>query len=162
MTVLLTSFKRFHANTSSKRIPGYSIAVTQPDWQPELPMLHLFDIRDPNNGGAWTKVRDFVDESGDDLGAVKRYHEHLLDMYQRRYTYEQSLGQLGTQIAELIPMFRHDVALCCWCPYTKAAKSQIERFGTFVCHSMVVETFLRRGGLKVVRDKDREKQMVTL
>jgi hypothetical protein len=150
MTVYLTSFKRYFDMKCA--IPGYSIAVYQPRWYPKLPKIDMFDIRDDT--GRWTLPRNFVvlDESGkqknSDVEVIQNYHDKLVEMYRTRF---KVLGSL--------PEVMGDAALCCWCPYEKAAKRQLEHYGTFICHSMAVETFLKRIGIEVVRDKDREKMV---
>jgi hypothetical protein len=151
MTIFLTSFKRYF--DSKCAVPGYSIAVYQPRWYPKLPKIDMFDIRDEN--GQWTLPRNFVifDEFGEqknsDMDVLRDYHDTLVAMYHTRF-----------KILGSIPEITKDAALCCWCPYEKAAKRQLEHYGTFVCHSMAVETFLKEIGIEVVRDKDREKMVM--
>ena len=149
MTVYLTSFKRYF---ESKCMPGYSIAVYQPRWYQQLPKIDMFDIRDAT--GQWTLPRNFVvvDGSGkqtnSDMDVLRAYHDTLVAMYHERY-----------KVPGSFPEITKDVAFCCWCPYEKAAKRQLEHYGTFVCHSMAVETFLKEIGINVLRDKDREKMV---
>ena len=172
MTVYLTSFKRWHQPNPNDDIAGpdiaigraYSIAVYQPDWFPQLPKLNLFDIRDENK--QWVRPRNFMPAfefaSGDldtDVGnpnapnqeLLKRYHDTLVGIYEERWHRGDNTDIL---------LREQDTALCCWCPYDKAAQRQLEDYGSFVCHSWPVETFLKGLGVEVVRDADRGR-MVT-
>jgi hypothetical protein len=150
MTAYLTSFKRWHRGEvdfpDPESLTAYSIAVYQPRWYPELPTLQTFDIRD---GGRWTRPADFIpaDHNPEEPDAVllDKYHDSLVGLYwSRRHD------------PALAPLFKDHVALCCWCPYDKAAQRQLRDYGTFVCHSWAVETVLLSWGVEVVRDDDRE------
>lgn len=152
MTVYLTSFKRWHSpdvaeylNFDPNNPPArFSIAVYQPHWYPPLPKLDLFDIR--SEAGAWIRPRLFEGQSD----PLYRYHERLLLLYrQRRHNGDNTD----------ITLRKRDAVLCCWCPYDKAAKRQLEEHGSFVCHSWPVESFLRELGIDVVRDTDRERMV---
>lgn len=189
MTVYLTSFKRYHADAAFKdgkglgSLPGYSIAVYQPRWYPQLPVVDVFSILDAD--GRWVRPRDFIKcldpencvcvMCGSGLTALcfcgahvgkqkpnpellERYHYRLLDMYTKRW--ERDL-ELGLSLERDHFDQHEDVVLCCWCPYDRAAKRQLEDCGSFVCHSWPVESFLKELGIEVVRDADRER-MVTL
>lgn len=151
MKVFLTSFRRWHTNPKPKGWFGYSIAVYQPKWFPQLPKIQGFDIRD--DGGRWIRPRDFIppdhDASLPSRDILYGYREALIDLYNSRY---ESL------MDELDLIRRMDVvpALCCWCPYDTAAKRQIEDYGSYICHSAAVEVWLRQRGIKVIRDKDRQ------
>jgi len=184
MTVYLTSFKRYHAGDTGPlslgALPGYSIAVYQPRWWPELPKLDIFDIRDDN--GQWVRPRNFipnnegtVERDRNDRDHIRRppdpvlldhYHDTLLEMYEQRYHLEaRGTGQAVELEGVLGGAYfggdgENDVALCCWCPYDKAAKRQLADYGSFICHSWPVESFLKELGVEVVRDADRE-QMVS-
>jgi hypothetical protein len=159
MTVYLTSFKRWNTpdvaeylNADPNELVAYSIAVYQPSWFPQLPKLDLFDIR--NSSGAWIRPRDFVGESHDatqpDPDLLKRYHDALLTLYRERWSDGDNTDILLREA---------DAALCCWCPYDKAAKRQLTDYGSFICHTWPVETFLTELGIEAIRDEDR-KQMV--
>jgi len=146
--VRLTSFRMHHEGNQDRR--GASIAVYQPKWYPQLPVIEGFDIR---HNGQWTRPRDFMPEDHDatvpDPGLLEMYHDTLLGMYARRY--EQIGAWLGTHYGEW--------DFCCWCPYDKAAKRQLHDYGSFVCHSWAVESYLHVYGIPVERDGDRQ-QMV--
>src|SRR3990170_1746497 len=137
MMIYLTSFYQYHRSTHRDRVPGYSIARWQPKWYQPLPALRLFH---PGQ----IRPRDF----GGDLQA---YHETLLVIFRQRYTSHDQRKWPWKQ--------NGDIALCCWCPYAKAATRQIKEFGTFVCHSWPAETFLKELGLEVIRDGDRKGMM---
>jgi rhodanese-related sulfurtransferase len=183
VTIFLTSFKRYHEaqrgrggllDLSGGSMPGYSIAVYQPRGHSPLPKLDLFDIRE---GGKWVRPRDFLEGDvqpsgmtgvledtavrGPDKELLHRYHDHLLSLYRRRWQQAQEGGQVGYEVAELLPLLSKDasVAFCCWCPYDRAAQRQLKDYGSFVCHSWVVESFLGAMGVEVVRDLDREKMV---
>lgn len=147
--IYLTSFKRFHEGKVD--MPGYSIAVYQPRWYPELPEVDLFDIRDD---AGWVRPRLFEGQST----PLLRYHDRLVFMYRQRFNHDCEIG---------LSLYRdhfdqhEDVALCCWCPYDKAAQRQLEEYGTFVCHSWPVETFLKSLGFDTERDPDRHNAMVS-
>jgi hypothetical protein len=151
MSVLLTSFKRYHDDIAYPypTMPGYSIAVYQPSWFDPLPKLYLFDIHDEN--GQWIRPRNFMPEDHDGAPSpalLAVYHDTLLDLYRSRYA--------ALRYKDLGELAYNDVALCCWCPYDKAAKRQLDDYGSFVCHSWAVESFLKELGVKVVRDLDRK------
>lgn len=175
MTVFLTSFKVYHERYGQpptwKTSPvGYSIAVYQPGWFPQLPKIDLFDIRDEH--GRWTRPRDFINEYGEpssgteprdpDPELLRRYHDTLLGMYEKRWTsgrFNEDPLPYPSVFASRVDGIERNVALCCWCPYDKAAKRQLADYGSFVCHSWPVETFLLELGVPVVRDIDRERMV---
>jgi hypothetical protein len=115
--------------------------------------MALFDIRE-DGIGMWTLPRYFVftDRAGKQTNTnedvLQRYRDRLLGMYEARLK--------GARFPDVL---HEDIALCCWCPYEKAAKRQLETYGTFVCHSVAVEAFLQKHGIEVVRDKDRERMV---
>ncbi len=189
MTVYLTSFKRHWATPSAQVLPAYSIAAYQPAWCPQLPKLDVFDIRDENgqwvrprnflpspeilaDGGEIAVLARFANTE-----LLRRYHDTLLKMYQKRWS-QQTHWEEGTEGAHFggrvctaecfiryVNRVQHtsslisDVALCCWCPYNRAAQRQLADYGSFVCHSWPVETFLKELGIEVKRDKDRERMV---
>ena len=150
-TVYLTSFKKNHEEQQEGDTP-WSIAVYQPKWLPALPETRVFDIRDD---GAWVRPRDFLTPGHDptlpDIELIKRYRDKLLGMYAER----------RDEIGDFLRVAGDVVCLCCWCPYDKAAQRQLHDYGSFVCHSAVVELFLDIAGVEVMRDDDR-KDMVVL
>ena len=163
MTIYLTSFKRFHAaeerggllDFQGQRMPGYSIAVYQPKNYPRLPKLDIFDIR--NEAGEWTRPRNFIrydDTPAHNEALLRRYHDALVGMYQQRFE------RGGFEVEDLEKALGDDVALCCWCPYDRAAQRQLKDYGSFVCHSTVVRTFLLELGTEVILDADREKMWI--
>lgn len=169
--ILLTSFKRYHANDYALApLPGYSIAVYQPRWFPQLPKLDVFDIRDA--AGQWVRPRNFIPDFTDydnytenrpaDPVLLQRYHDTLAGMYRERTRASGlalAVGDLELARAVYPTSEGRDIALCCWCPYDKAAKRQIESYGSFVCHSWPVETVLCELGYDVVRDADRQEMV---
>lgn len=149
--ITLTSFKIWHADPDPNQA-AYSIAVYQPKWLPRLDETRVFDIRDAN--GNWIRPRDFVPDGHDatkpDFELLNSYRDALYLLYAGR----------SVAIQRFLGRATKDLALCCWCPYDKAAQRQIHDYGGFVCHSAVVEVFLRDLGHEVLRDADRER-MVT-
>jgi len=150
MSIHLTSFKRYHDDKWT--MPGVSIAVYQPKWYPQLPKIDYFDIR--NEKGSWIRPRDFVPPNHDrtkfDFSIVEAYATELIHQYHLRYT------DIWDWLKENQLFQRSDIALCCWCPHDKAAGRQIKDFGTYVCHSAVVEKFLNdHFDVDVIRDKER-------
>lgn len=136
MNVLLTSFQRSH-NIGH---PACSVAVYQPEGY-ALPKVEWADIR---RGKVWTRPRDFIAEP-DPLAA---YHQSLLDLYRTR---EDQIRQW----IEANGRFWTTMALCCWCPYDRAAQRQLGEHGSFVCHSAVVGEILEELGVRVWYDSDR-------
>jgi hypothetical protein len=124
-------------------MPAFSIAVYQPHWMPQLPKLDVFDIRDH---GKWTRPRDFVDRED----PLKAYAEHLWRLYDERHH----------EISKTLAGLPEEAALCCWCPYDKAAQRQLQQFGSFVCHSEVVGQVLEYHGVSVGKDADRQDMKV--
>lgn len=150
--VLLSSFKQ-HDATYLKQGTAYSIAVYQPKWLPQLPVTRVFDIRDAN--GSWIRPRDFMPEGHDPTlpsdELLKRYRDALLGLYVSR---RKAIGEF------LHDHEGHRLTLCCWCPYDKAAQRQLHDYGSFVCHSAVVQAYLEVAGVTVLRDLDRVDSMV--
>jgi hypothetical protein len=138
--VVLTSFKHYH-ETLSEAMEGRSVAVYQPKWYPPLPKLDVFDIR---QDGKWTRPRDFINDNQ----PLAAYEAALYGMYVERLTplYDLELPD--------------PVALCCWCPYDRAAKRQLKEHGSFVCHTEVVGTVLKELNFQVLKDEDRARMKV--
>lgn len=86
------------------------------------------DWTDIRRNGFWTRPRDFTNEAN----PLAAYRYALMDLYDsRRSDAEQWLAGLTGS-----------VALCCWCPYDKAAQRQLKDWGSFVCHTAVIGEFL--------------------
>ena len=130
MTVYLTSFKRYYETPGkefhSYDYSAYSVAVYQPSWYAQLTKLDLFDIRDPS--GQWVRPRDFINDDWlggspppRDYALLRRYHDALLGMYEKRWANQPEDRQLGflERVAD------RDEVWCCWCPYDKAAQRQL-------------------------------------
>lgn len=131
--------------TASKK--AWSIAVYQPKLYPSLRKVKCFEIVDNNK---WIRPRNFVNEKY----PLESYSNALYTVYkQRRKEFQRWLHVADTY---------KTVYLCCWCPYDSAAQRQLIEHGSYVCHSAVVEWFLRKEfGVECQRDDDRSK-MVTL
>lgn len=73
--------------------------------------------------GRAVKLRDFGD------APLKPYRDYMLAAYRSRWPeIREWLAEVGER----------DIAVACWCPYTKTAARQLERFSSFHCHMGVV------------------------
>ena len=139
--VYLTSFFRSHELPA---VP-HSCAVYPPKGYEHLPKVAWTDIRDDT--GRWIRPRDFIMQPR----PLQAYRDAL---------YAQYLGRLDEARAWAQGLI-WDVALCCWCPYDKAARRQLEQFGSFVCHTAVISEFVENElGLRVWEDGDRRRMAV--
>ncbi len=136
MAVLMTSF--FKSN--KLEMEKWSVAVYQPKGY-RYPKVDWADIR---LDGKWIRPREFLGEP--DPAAA--YFKFMVEMYRSRID----------EAAEwLQDYYVHDVAFCCWCPHDRAARAQLEEFGSFICHTGPLAAFLRDDcGVEVVLDKARE------
>ena len=129
-TILLTSFFKVNEAVARGYTP-FSVAVYQPRGY-TLPKLDFFDIR---ANGHWIRPRDF----GAEPNPLKAYQEALERLY---YTREPAIRAwkegLANYVNNNVMTNTTKVALCCWCPYDKAAQRQIQTFGTFVCHTAII------------------------
>ena len=139
----LTSFK-VNADKGLDQHPdnmAWSSAVYQPHWLPQLPKAEWMDIRP--DGKNWIRPREFIDQDR----PLDEYFQALAELYaSRQAEVEEWIEGLTTY---------HNI-ICCWCPYDRAAKRQIERWGTFVCHTAAVGDFLQGLGYEVLADEDRK------
>lgn len=136
---LITSFQR----AFQLPVPAFSAAVYQPQGY-SLPKADWADIR---RNGTWTRPRDFVGQGEDPL---LLYHQALLNLYAERWD----------EIEHWIRSVGNDFALCCWCPYDRAAQRQLHEHGSFVCHTAVVGEVLQDHGVRVWYDEDRRRMKV--
>lgn len=63
-----------------------------------------------------------------DFKDIEAYFSFMVDLYQARWD----------KIQEWLDSLKGNVVLACWCPYTKAAKAEIEKHGTFMCHLLPI------------------------
>lgn len=103
------------------------------------------DIR-PGYQGTWIRPREYVNLNA----PLDGYFMALLDLYASR----------AADADEWLQSVGDNVAVCCWCPYDKAAQRQLKEFGTFVCHTAAVGRFLQELGYGVAYDLDREKMVM--
>jgi hypothetical protein len=138
--IYLTSF--FKSDELPEDVQRWSAAVYQPRGY-KFPKADWTDIRDET--GKWIRPREFLAARN----PAEAYFDAMLAHYVRRIDAARSwLGELGLA----------DAALCCWCPYDRAAKRQIEEFGSFICHTGPVGFFLENSlGVAVRYDDDRER-----
>jgi hypothetical protein len=122
--IYLTSF--FKSRELPDGVIRYSAAVYQPKGY-TFPKVAWTDIRDST--GEWIRPRLFLT---DDAPAA-RYRESLYGLYHTRLDearrWVDSIGD-------------NDAALCCWCPFDKAAQRQLKDWGSFICHTAVLGEFL--------------------
>lgn len=86
-------------------------------------------------------------------GDVQAYYQGLIALYRSRH--EDVTAWVDAHEGE-------DVTVACWCPHTKAAKRQLEQFGTFVCHTLAVARVLQQYGWTVELDEDRTHRCVQI
>jgi hypothetical protein len=152
-TIYLSSFRQYHTGDIARRIgQPFSIAVYQPQWWKEVPEAPLFNIL--NEKGDWIRPREFIPPNHDGTKpsqkVLQAYFEALFALYDTRR--DQIRFWLRSQDVPRI-------GLLCWCPYDRAAKRQLEDFGSFVCHSAAVGEYLKRLGYRVLRDVDRKRMV---
>lgn len=122
--VYLTSFNR--SRSLPTHVETWSGAVYQPNGF-DYPKAEWADIR--KNDGTWIRPREFLQEAS----PLDAYRRTLLNHYASR----------GEKIREwLNNLAWSEVALCCWCPYDRAAQRQLNEFGSFVCHLTVIGEYL--------------------
>jgi len=142
--ILLTSFKR------SLKLPisfsKYSVAVYQPKGF-NYPKLRIFEIVD--HTGRWIRPSNFVKDSD----PLISYRDTLYNLYSTR---KNSIENWFNSI------IGQDVALCCWCPYDRAAQRQLKEHGSFVCHTEVIRYFAKYLGFNLDIDFDRQKMKVLI
>lgn len=140
--IYLTSFMRSHSLPPG--VVPYSAAVYQPKGY-SYEKVAWTDIRPA--GGQWIRPREFLSEDE----PLDGYRQALLSLYGSR-------KEAAVAWRDSVP---HDVALCCWCPYDRAAQRQLDQFGSFVCHTAVLGEFIYNElGVAVWEDADRRKMAV--
>lgn len=133
-----TSFGR----SKKLEIPKYSCAVYQPKGY-NYPKIEWTDIR---REGHWTRPRDFLTA----YKPLDAYREALWALYSSR---EEAIHKWLYGI-------KGEVALCCWCPFDRAAQRQLVEHGSFVCHTAVLGLVLEKKFHQIVTyDADREKMV---
>lgn len=153
--ILLTSFFKSHEAIAKGYTP-YSVAVYQPKGF-NYPKLDFFDIR---QNGRWIRPRDFIGEQY----PLTKYQEVLERLY---YTREAEIRawkeSLANYVNNDVRTNTTKVALCCWCPYDRAAQRQLQTHGTFVCHTAIIGKIIQQlqpGFMPGVGyDKDRDKMV---
>lgn len=142
--IYITSFRQ--SIVLPERVERWSAAVYQPKGF-NYPKAAVWDIRPTEFGETqWVRPREFV---GHDE-PLMAYRETLLNLYAARdHAIKQWLNRL-----------QGAAALCCWCPYDKAAQRQLLQWGSFVCHTAVVGEHLTNQGVEVWYDGDRRKMTV--
>jgi hypothetical protein len=134
--ILITSF--FKAKEAGAD-ECWSAAVYQPKGY-TFPKAAWADIRDER--GNWIRPRNFLDAADPAMAYYQCMCEHFMA--------RSSDIERWVEEREGVP------ALCCWCPFDRAAKRQLEEFGSFICHTGPIATVLEELGYEVGLDKDRE------
>lgn len=114
--VLMTSF----FESKKLNLPLFSAAVYQPRGF-SYPKICWTDIRDES--GNWIRPREFLSF----LDPAQAYWNAMLDHYDSRL--DKAL-KWKTENQDL-----DTAALCCWCPFDRAAQRQLKEFGSFICHT---------------------------
>jgi hypothetical protein len=141
----MTSFRRAHVAGA----PVYSAAVYQPKGY-ALPKADWTDIRVP--AGDWIRPREFLGEPD----PLRAYAEALVRLYDSRI-------DAAREWFERVGREYHACALCCWCPYDRAAQRQLAEFGSFVCHTGPLGWWIEnRLGVRVWNDTDRARMKAIL
>ena len=140
--IYLTSFEK--SDELPKKVERWSAAVYQPAGF-KYPKANCFDIREFS--GQWIRPREYMAEKQ----PLLMYRKALLKLYKGRA--KRILKWVGEQ--------GDDVALCCWCPFEKAAQRQLKEWGSYVCHLSVVGEYLADNTEELVwYDSDRLKMAV--
>lgn len=136
MKVYLTSFVK----SVEYNCPKYSVARRQPKGfnYPELKFLAPI-----SSTGEILRLSTFPNDP------VANYAIALKEAYKYRWDV----------IKSWLCSLSEDIALCCWCPYSKSTQRQLKEYGVFVCHTGLVGQMIRkwRPDIEVVLDSDREK-----
>lgn len=139
--VMLTSF-----NEAKKLKCGnkFSVARTKPQWAKNYQELMFLAPFDPE-GNAITLRRFPHDPTGGYAAELKRAYLsrwHKIDEWLR-----------GLDVTR-------QYVLCCWCPHSSTSKRQIQEYGTFACHTLLIAKMIRknRPDLVVKIDDAREQQ----
>jgi hypothetical protein len=115
--ITLTSF----VEAQKSGLNGVSAARWAPKFASDWPTASIWAPIRPD--GSAIKLRDFG------LNPLQPYHEYMIQLYRSRWSL----------IDPWIREHQHEsFALCCWCPFTRTAQAQLERFGTFHCHLRVI------------------------
>lgn len=142
MTIMLTSFVEARRLDTRLWTP-WSAARWAPDFAQQWPVAKWAAPLRPD--GTAVKLRDFGDDP------LPKYRTYVLDLYRSRWP----------AIRDWV--FRYDgthQALCCWCPFTKTARVQLEHFGSFHCHLGVVAEVLSKSGVVVMVGEEHASSMV--
>lgn len=135
--ILLTSF---FDSKEAEVDELWSAAVYQPKGY-TFPKAAWADIRDER--GNWIRPRNFLVDPDPAEAYFERMYEHFMAR--------------SHDIAEWYAEREGVPALCCWCPYDRAARRQLEEFGSFICHTGPIAAVLFDLGYDVAVDAARDK-----
>lgn len=136
--IILTSF------FEGKGIPAdeyWSGARYAPDQMKDWPVAEWAQPIYPDTGQA-IKLRDFGPDP------LMGYHDYMVNLYRSRWP----------EMKEWLDNRGDRTVLACWCPFTKTAKAQLDQFGTFHCHLLVIGYCLTLAGIdRIFGPKHHEK-----
>lgn len=149
-SVFLMSFRAYWdlvGHTKEFFHEAWSAAMYQPHWYPgKLRQLGIFLIQE-QPGWDWIRPRMFAHYKE----PLVEYGHELYQLYKlRKDRIERWVDHVQGK----------SVALCCWCPYDKAAQRQLKEHGSFVCHLGVVAWFLTNEFKVDCQFLDKEQQRV--
>jgi len=145
--IVLTSFKDSEWITKKLNIDKeniYSVAR----WQPKgYSYKKLTFLSATDKEGNKLLLRNFENP-------IQDYADALKEGYKARWKeIKKWLNNLDNN---------EDIILACWCPHSKQTEKQIEKFGTFCCHTGLIGKMINkhRPDITVVLDRDRDKNLV--
>lgn len=138
--ILMTSFWKARRFESDPRVQILSCAR----WQPRgFNYTELVGSAPLDGDGEAILVRHF--------DTPEMYWNGLRDMYAEWLDEdEEAAGTLA---------LTDYVVLACWCPRTRKAREQLDRYGSFICHTGPLGEALTEAGYDVVFDEDRKERM---
>lgn len=109
----------------------WSGAVYQPKGY-DFPKAQWMDIRP--GGDKWIRPREFMHWAQPEQG----YLLALFDLYDFRL----ESTEWGDPAVWLHNVVQGGDKVACWCPNERAARRQIEEFGSYICHLSVVKAWV--------------------
>ena len=86
--------------------------------------------------------------------SLEAYTKRLQRLFlRRRKAIDEWLGSLPPN---------SEISLLCRCPYSKVSEEQIQIFGKFMCHSVVVAKYLESLGYDVLLDQSRQTNAILI
>ena len=141
----LTSFRMRH---ELHKVELYSAAIYQPKGY-NYPEADCFKIT--GKDGRWIRPREFIQYKN----PVSAYTDALMRLYDSR----------SLKISKFLKRSdaaNSNIALCCWCPYERAAQRQLKEWGSFICHLSVIGWWLHYRYKKIPVWLDRDRLQMTV